>query len=167
MKPITTEDYDKRKELLKKAGKYTSEIEKRIGYITDKIYETFNLKKEDWGFTEGVEAGEYGSFDMSSNKDKIFISSAPGLYDEIIITKEGEEWCFDCSIPTRWLFEDFEKELKDGKKLYEKKREEEKKEAKDKKELKKQKEAEMLKNIAAKLSDDEKKLLKKKLGMEE
>ena len=165
--PITKENFVKRQELIKQLGKFDNEIEARINYIAEKISSVFNIKLDTWYFP-GAEEFEIGSLDKNMTKDIIDIMFEPTLLDCVIITKDKKELFFeDGFIPTRWLFEDFEDELKDGKKIYEKKLKEFKKAEKEDKEKKKEEEKKILKNIVAKLTSEEKKLLKNKFGVEE
>lgn len=84
-------------------------------------------------------------------------------YEMVIITKDGGEWAWDSSIPLRWLFEDCEEEIINGKTLYDAKLKKKKEEAIVKKTLKKKLDETLAVQAKAKLSKEELAALKRTL----
>lgn len=119
VKPITPELVDEVTELYHKLGPLESKIIGRIHYIMLSIFNTFGQKNAYWYFY-GAAEGEQGDFWRHYEKDAISIvfDNCPAGENMVILLKDGSEWRFDDSIPTRWLFEDFETELAEGKKKY-------------------------------------------------
>lgn len=135
----------------------------RINYIVETLFKTFGVNLDFWYFC-GAGEGEVG--DLWRNYDKENgINIETGLsrntsYTEIIIIdKNGDEWEFDSYIPIRWLFENFEQELIDGKKKYEEAQEAKKAAEHIKREAKKEKD----KQTKALAAQAKKKLTKKEL----
>ncbi len=78
----------------------------------------------------------------------------------IIVTKDGGEWSLEWGeFPTRWLFEDFEDEYKDGLKLYKEKKEKAKVTAKANREKKEAERKVALAAVSKKLSKEEMQVL--------
>lgn len=101
--------------MLKGVGKFETIIEERLTYILKTIHLTFGSKLDYWYF-DGAEEGQLGDlarhFDTSSIGSLIVSPSLKG--DPTILLNDGSEWGLEESIPTRWLFEAFEEELKEG-----------------------------------------------------
>lgn len=76
------------------------------------------------------------------------------------IDKNNEIWNIDISIPTRWLTEDFEKELIDGKKLYDEKIKKEVEENLIKRQIADEKLQKTIKSALKKLTKEERAALK-------
>jgi hypothetical protein len=86
------------------------------------------------------------------------------------LLKDGSEWSYEGLLPSRWLFEDFEDELIEGKQKFDEKEKLRKLQLKEKKEKKKQKEAlrsvediKMMSELKKKLSPEELDILKRNL----
>ena len=142
------------KEVKKQADKVEGQIIERLDYIIHFLHKTFGVKLGTWYF---YGASEGGMGELCYEDDAINVvteldRSSDGEYhskDMAIIDKNGDEWIFDSDIPTRWLFEDFENEVIDGKAKYEvvKKAKQEKEKAKR---LQKKEEAKKLAETAKK-----------------
>lgn len=125
-KVITKQLVEQWKTVSQQAGVFEDQIVNRIDYIVKTIFKTFDQKLEYWYFY-GAGEGEVGT--LRINDDYFSVITELGRnrnrdYDSqqmVILLKDGSEWGFDGSYPTRWLFEDFEKELIDGKKKFEEK----------------------------------------------
>jgi hypothetical protein len=102
-----------------KADVLQDKIVKRLDYIVATIFKTFKVKKYTWYFIDAAE-GEVGTFTYDEPEIYMAWEYDKGMMtdDMIIIDRDGEEYMFDGSIPTRWLFENFETELTKGKKKY-------------------------------------------------
>lgn len=141
----------------RRADKLEEQIVDRMTYIIQTVCKTFDVKLETWYFSDAQE-GQMGH--LTWDEPELFsVWDIRNRKDMTIITESGEEYYFDNSIPTRWLFENFEEELEEGKKRYEE-REEEK--------LKKRLEAtdytkKLANNAKKKLTKEELRALKKVL----
>lgn len=112
------------------ADVFEQEIIDRIDYIINEILKTFDQKLDTWYFHD---AGEGSLGDLSPNLDEKNVSFVYEIARDsdseemVILLKNGFEYSLhDGEFPTRWLFEDFEEELIQGKKDYEEKEEEKK-----------------------------------------
>ena len=120
-KSVTTllkSDVDKWKILTKEASELEEIITDRITYIIKFWHSMFNISFFTWYF-DGAGEGEVG--DLYANFGPMEISSINadvGKGAITIIDKYNNEYCWDSAIPTRWLFEDFEQEITDGKRKY-------------------------------------------------
>ena len=105
-------------EASKKASALEEKIVDRLDYIITTIFEVFKERLDTWYFSDAQE-GTMGS--LTYDEPEIFMEWKHGTLkdDMIIIDRDGNELMFDQSVPTRWLFQEFEAELKDGKKKYE------------------------------------------------
>lgn len=120
MKPIAKEDFSKWKKSYQITSKLEANIRKRIGYVLDVLMKTFGTKMIDWYFSDD----DYP--DLFDNVSRRYINSIivetesdpNDGYQLTIIDKNGKEWNWNDSIPLRWLYEDCEKEIIDGKALY-------------------------------------------------
>jgi hypothetical protein len=128
MKAITRELVSKWQELYKEACAYEEQIISRIDYILKTWFKIYGYTLENWYFY-GAEEGEVGDLyrnmyeydddDSTINNFYIDEASCGNDIDMIFIDKDNNKVCWENSIPTRWLYEDFEKEIRDGKKKYE------------------------------------------------
>lgn len=138
----------------------------RMDYIIKTIFEAFGLKvsywtaySEDGSLNSSISENTVGWYEIDFQNYNSFPKKKL-----VILLKDGTEFGFDDhEFPRRWLFEDFEQELIDGKISYLKA-----KDFKDKIEkeylIKKQKEtAELVNSIKAKLTKQELAALKKSL----
>ena len=119
VKTLTPELVAEAEDLVSRAGKLEEKITDRIHYIMTSIFKLFGKKSAYWYFY-GAGEGEVGPLWAHYDKEMIgvVIDDCPGE-SMVILLKDGSEWGFDDGIPTRWLFEDFEEELTQGKKNYE------------------------------------------------
>lgn len=90
-------------------------IEDRINYIIQTIYASFGERLSCWYF-DGAGEGETGDLLRAYSHDfiSLHVEPYPSGQGFSIINKDGGEWGLSSEIPTRWLFEDFEDELKKG-----------------------------------------------------
>jgi hypothetical protein len=135
----------------------------RIGYIIRTIYKEIGEELSTWYF-DGADEGEVGIIDIDDYGTGLFGTSIvyePGLYDTMVkLKKEGVIDLGGDGLPTRWLYEDFEDELRAGIVAYEKHQVAEK-EARAKKKIATTKSKnEKLAAIKAKLTPEEIKFLK-------
>ncbi len=115
-------------ELINKAKKLNIEIFDieeiiidRMNYVIRFLYKTFSKnEKFSWWF-DGAEEGEVGDFwsNYESYTGEIQFCTDVGCSNMEIIDKNGDLWVCEGSIPDRWLFEDFENEIIEGKRLLE------------------------------------------------
>jgi len=110
---ITAELINKTRSLKKEADQLEDQITDRIAYIVAFLFEE---KAYNWWF-DGAEEGEVGDIWKHYYANEIWIITDPELKISII-DKNGNDWKFEGSIPDRWLFEDFENEIIEGKKLF-------------------------------------------------
>lgn len=152
--------------LRKRADFLEGQILDRITYIIRFWMETFGGKLETWYF-DGAAEGDVGDlrhYMSGTTIHNICTICKPNPNAEmVIIDKDGDEYAWESEIPTRWLYEDFEQEIVNGKTLFEARE----KQRKEEKALKKknQKEADMaLVELAkSKLTKEELAALKKTL----
>jgi len=164
--PITKEYFEQAEKVIAFANKFTGKIEDRLDYIIHKFFEIYDCKVNTWYF-EDVEESEVGNLWDHMDQDYITsiwidINERSKKYNNYaFIDKFGEvdEWAN--SIPTRWLFEDFEQEVIDGKKKFEEKELAKKARQKELSEQKKNKNAELVEKAKQKLSKEELQALKR------
>jgi hypothetical protein len=143
IKPDVIKQWEK---LATEAGKLEEKITDRMNYILHSLFEMYGAKLDTWYF-DGAGEGEMGELSRYLRDDEIY-GIVTELYtrdrfrdkqvDIIFIDKNDHECSYEGAIPTRWLFEDFETEVLEGKKKYEEKEAARKLQAKEN--LKKQKE---------------------------
>lgn len=167
MKKLTEQDITNWRD----AQKFEGLIIDRIEFIFNAIYNTFGKRLNYWYF-DGAGEGEVGNipeYDLPIGNNISAICDPP--YRDFVIYSSVENKVLHLDqdgFPSRWLYEDFEEELKTGKEDYlqyvedEKKR---KKELAEKKKAEKEEEAKKrgkeIKALMEKLSPEERKLLKK------
>lgn len=106
----------------KRADALEEDIVDRMGYVIQTICKTFNAQYETWYFSDAQE-GQMGH--LTWDEPELFsVWDIRNRKDMAILTKDGEEYRFDNSFPTRWLFENFEDELTDGKRRFDEREEE-------------------------------------------
>ena len=121
-KPIAHGTVADWKETRKRADILEEQIVDRMGYIIQTIAKTFNAQFETWYFSDAQE-GQMGS--LTWDEPELFsVWDIRNRKEMAIITESGEEYRFDNSIPTRWLFENFEQELEEGKRRFDEREEE-------------------------------------------
>jgi len=166
--PIKQNTVKEWKRIRSEAGALEEDIEQRITYIIRFWFEAFGSKLDTWYFDEAGE-GEVGDLSRHMNDDEIdsiyveMKSHSNQIGDEYIIDKFGHEYGWESSIPTRWLFENFEQEIIDGKKLYEEKEAARKLKQKEKSAQKKLKDKNLAEVAKSKLSKEELAALRREL----
>jgi hypothetical protein len=126
------------------------------------IFDLFEQKDAYWYFY-GAGEGEIGDLWRSYSRDEIDIITDRCPEEMIVLLKDDSEWGLNDSIPTRWLFEDFEEELIEGKKKYEEKQRAKQAENKTKRTIKKAEIEKLIIEARSKLSKKEWIALKKSL----
>lgn len=105
-----------------RADKLESKIVDRMGYVINTVCKTFDVVLETWYFSDAQE-GQMGH--LTWDDPELFsVWDIKDKKDMVILTQDDEEYYFDNTIPTRWLFENFEEELESGKRRYEEREEE-------------------------------------------
>jgi hypothetical protein len=148
---------------------YEDKIVNRITYILHKFFAIWDLKLDTWYFDD-AEEGEVGN--LWRNMDSQTIGrlvvdltkeSQRKWADPIFVDKYGVEyeWCNE--IPTRWLFEDFEKEVIEGKKKFEEQEAVRKAKQKARSQKQKEEDAKLLEVVKQKLSPKELAALRRSL----
>lgn len=143
------------------ANEAAGKIVDRIDYVLTEIYKTFGKTIRHWYF-DGAGEGEIGELPFIDYNgtfgDSLVIE--PQLYGSYALIN-GCEWDFTYGeFPTRWLFNDFEDELRVAVENYPGWKAEQKRQAKEKKEAQKKKKAAMMKAIKARLTPEQWKFLK-------
>ena len=95
---------------------FEDKIEKRITYIVQKVRATFDLPYDTWYFPD-AEEGQLGTFDIS-DQEVYIIGLQPKKYIPNILEIldiNGKILDLHETLPSRWLYEDFETELEQGK----------------------------------------------------
>lgn len=147
-------------------------LEDRITYIVELVCKVCKRKFVDW-YYPNISDDEFGNFDSAtftkgrygdSIKLEIEIGSNynRNILTDVIILKNGEE-CNLSEIPTRWLVEDFEGELINGRKAYLEKILHDKKINHERKNKKLSKEKAIIASIENKLTSEELKFIKQKI----
>ncbi len=159
---ITSEVVVSWKKKKAEADKEEEKILDRIQYILEAIFSSEKSSLEYWWF-DGVGKDDDNAGDVEKHmNDKeiwgIVTDGHSGLFGYNYILNDGREWRYEGSIPARWLYEDFENELLEGKNKFEA-RELEKKNSnilnKKSKKIKEQKKKELAISAMAKLSKEE------------
>lgn len=153
-KPITKDIVSEASELANKAGALEDIITNRIHYIMESIFNTFKANAAYWYFY-GAGEGEQGDFWRQYSDEEICVVVDRCSDELIILLNDKTEWSLCSSIPTRWLFEDFEEELKNGKIAFEEKILQKKKDQKTKAATLKANKAKLVAEAKKKLSKEE------------
>lgn len=150
-------------------NKYTAledQITGRMDYIINTVLALYGSKLHYWYFY-GAGEGEIGPMlnhiDDESFRVIIDYYTRPQKFDitsVVIIMKDGSEWGFEDGFPTRWLFENFEQELIEGKKKYENEVVAKAEARKAKQKLQAEKKKNLIKSAKSKLSREELRALK-------
>lgn len=133
-------------------------IEYRCNYVVKEIVKIFHKKFDWWDFDNSCE-DERGHFDPDYIQYEVVGTSIAGCINMIAILKEEGEWDLAQGFPLRFLFEDFQQEVIDGRELYKKKEEEENKKAQELKKLKAFENEKIKEAARAKLTKEERKAL--------
>ena len=170
VKPISADTITHCKELRNKLNLLEGEIIDRLNYIIYTMFSMWGINFDTWYF-EGAEEGEVGNLWRNYASDEIsgLVLDFDRHEEEYnsgsitIIDKDGDEWQFYNSIPTRWLFEPFEGELAKGKELFFQQEIARKEALKTKRAKQKEKDLKLAEAAKAKLSPEEIAALKKTL----
>lgn len=162
---ITPEYLNEYKQKQEEADWYKGAIVDRIDYILKSIFDFEGGSLNYWYF-DGASEGEVGDFSYAMGDNEIYNIITEGNpfgkgYNYIL--KDGKVWKYEGSIPSRWLFEDFEEELVKGKESFDRREEEQKKKKKEASESKKIKNQMLAEQAKAKLSKEELLALKQTL----
>jgi len=152
MKKLTEEyisDYEEAKSIV---GNKEAIIIDRIDYIVKTIHKTFNKKLNYWYF-DGAREGEVGPVRLDEDYIYLIIDSSSAELE--IIDKDGDEIDLRESFFTRWLTEDFEQELIEGKELYKQAERDRDRKAKVRKEREKKGKKALIEFAKKKLSKEE------------
>jgi len=126
MNPIEQKDVDEYFKYISLAGGYGEKIEKRIDHILRRVYQEFNSTLDHWYWDDALE-GDVGQLHRHLDRNFREGSVITGYIIEATSGDAGE-WCIILNdgtvhdlygIPAKWLFEDFETELVEGKRLWE------------------------------------------------
>lgn len=142
------------KEAKKALGIIEGKVFDRIDYILHFVFETFDNTLHNWYFED---ANEGGMGNLYMDKDWIYdiFTDATCQNNMVMFLKDGKQYEYDGIFPSRWLFEDFEEEVLQGKQAWIDEQEAKKKKSKKAKETRNAKREEVLN----KLSKEERKLL--------
>ena len=153
------------KELNKELGVLEETITDRMTYVLQTLFATFGIELGTWYFNDAPEGG-LGDLWQHYHDDDIYVVTEVGnncekdrnLFNSVdmaIINKFDEEWEFQGAFPTRWLFEDFETELLEGKKKYEEQETARKLKLKEKRQSQKEEDKKLAAEAKSKLSKKE------------
>lgn len=119
---ITPELTQKWKKLRYEADSVESVIVKRIDYILRTWFAIGGNDLDFWSFNYAPDPNGslFGNIDDDCISG-ITVECKGDFYDFEFIDKFGYERCWESTIPIRWLYEDFEKEIRDGKEKFDKK----------------------------------------------
>jgi len=99
-----------------KADSAKRQIENRLDCVLRDVYDCFGRELDYWYF-DGANEGEVGDLLRHYTDDVIdglCLVPPPAGGEFRFIDKNGQECVIDAAIPTRWLFENFKKELRDS-----------------------------------------------------
>lgn len=160
IKPIAVSVVDDYNKAMRHAGTFGSQIETRLDYIIRTLVQELGAGLNWWDF-ENYDGNAY-TLDQSLGKDRITnldIRINGDVVVDAIKLRGDDDYMEWFEPPTRWLWEDFEQELRDGIKAIQDEIEAEKK-AKAAKRAAKKAAKEKLKEAAAKkLTPEERKAL--------
>lgn len=169
--PISQELIEQWEEARNAAGQLEEQILVRVEYVLRVWYAAFGGTLDNWYFY-GAEESSVGDLSRNMTEEcvsNLCTSATPhpkgnGDHDgSMIIMLEGAEWEWQQEFPTRWLFEDCEHEIIEGKKLFEEQQARKKKSAAEKRSEKKAKDEALAQTAKAKLSKEELQALKRTL----
>lgn len=170
MKPLQKDFFEIKAKLEKELAPLDGALQDRLEYIFKQIFKTFGASFSYW-YIDGAEEGELGDLNKVVSHGDISMGcvifgfkgdsarNEGTIPSRFCIMLDGGEWGFDDSIPIRWLYENFEEELAEGKEAYLQRQLEEKKAATEKLLEKKKKAAELISSAKKKLSKEERKAL--------
>lgn len=123
--PLIPNVINQRKNIFKEWSKLDSILIDRFSYLFKRIGKICGFTFNGWHVL-GATAGFYGEVDLLIRNNiidmsKVILEDISGPYyspNALKIIINGREIDMYRSVPTRWLFENFEKELKNARKLY-------------------------------------------------
>lgn len=129
-KPITQKDVTKWEDLIKKADKAGEKILNRLDYIIRFCCDLWDTEIDFWNFNtiddDELETPEKMPTWLDIDPSSTETIDMPSIYDGtrwartyewMVLDDEGNEVSLE-SFPTRWLYEDFEDELRKAKQDY-------------------------------------------------
>lgn len=168
---LTEQTITKAEQALDKLNEYEKEIDERVGYIIKTIYSTFGMQvdyhlygtqseyNDEYAstlWTELFNGGIWGSKNHKTIKFSVSFKKSPkSAPDCIILTEDGKKIDLTNDFPIRWLTEEFEDELAEGKK----RRDDKDNEHAEAKKAEKIATESLVKKARAKLTNDELKAL--------
>jgi len=142
------------------AAALEAEIVLRIDYILTFLLDEFGCTLNNWFFDDAAE-GQVGhlcdhmSFDYTSITG-IELSDCDNFPDDLcFIDKDGDEFYWQSEIPARWLTEDFEQEIIDGRTKLEEKEAARKLKLKERRDAKSAKSTDLFEKAKSKLTKEE------------
>lgn len=159
MKPLTKSQENKILSLFSLQGEVEEFVIDRVDYIIKKIAATFDSQVEWWSFPYSSEENSMGNLNNAYNDDCLQFEGEFKRSDWCIILDDGEEYDLNNEFPTRWLYEDFEEELINGKKELEQKLAKQKEDKVKKTLLKNSAKKKLLESAKSKLTEEERKAL--------
>jgi hypothetical protein len=105
------------REIHKKSRVLAEIFEGRIDYIVQKISEAYNLENAEWEWTEGTDmhigvfCAAFSQYPDGEYDRELPMAILSGSANDVEAIIHGDLVSLRRSIPTRWLFEDFEEEL--------------------------------------------------------
>lgn len=160
MKPLTKSQQNKILSLLSLKAEVEGFVMDRVDYIIEKIADTFDSEVKWWSFPCSSEYHSMGNFYDAYNDDCFqFEGEFKRSHSWTIILDDGEEYDLNNEFPTRWLYENFEEELINGKKELEQKIAKQKEDKVKKTLLKNSTKKKLLESAKSKLTEEEKKAL--------
>ncbi len=176
MKVLTKQQFENWKESKNLVLQYEEDVTNRIEEVLNIFWGVFGAKVDYWYF-EGADEGEIGDLNSHMNNDEIYgirIGLVPldpligskftntdvpigndGPYNHVILDKEGNEFDWDGSIPTRWLFENCKDEIIKGKQAFEEKKALKAKQLKEVKQKLQAQQDKIVNDVLQKLSPEE------------
>jgi hypothetical protein len=160
---VSITDIQKAYALSKQISIIDNKIYSRISYIADIMGSVFELTHTSWEF--GYEGNDTSIWDTDNYTEErinvkiegyVKANRLGGYPDGLpIIDKNGKRWELSDGIPTRWLYEDFEEELAQGKVMIEQQEQQRRDEVTSKKKNDEQARQKLIDQAKAKLSKEE------------
>jgi len=124
--PILPNIIEQRKVVLGEFFKFDSKLLRRIDYVLKKISQVCGFTFGDWYALDGGNMDNFGNLSSLLYRNKVLVSkimltncSGSGyIIANTTILIKGKPINLKKEFPKRWLFENFENELIEGKKLY-------------------------------------------------
>lgn len=164
--PLNKDVFDKRDALLKQIGPLQLAIEHRLDYVLHKAYELCGAKFNSW-YIDGAAEGEVGAIDECFINDSIsrceiilYNFNGPNSDDAYCVVLGDSMWDLMEEIPKRWMFEDFEDELVQGRAKFIKQKEDRLAASKARKLKLSSKNKKLVESAKAKLTIEERRALK-------